>query len=46
MFYFGVGGDIPTFIEFVEKKRVFKVTTKQSIAADVPRAILELQKLR
>uniref|UniRef100_A0A183GK27 protein-histidine N-methyltransferase n=1 Tax=Heligmosomoides polygyrus TaxID=6339 RepID=A0A183GK27_HELPZ len=46
VFYFGVGGDIPTFIEFVEKKRVFKVTTKQSIAADVPRAILELQKLR
>ncbi|KAK6052259.1 hypothetical protein COOONC_10237, partial [Cooperia oncophora] len=44
VFYFGVGGDIPTFIDFVEKKGVFRVTTKQSISADVPRVILELKR--
>ncbi|KAK6014077.1 hypothetical protein OSTOST_20574 [Ostertagia ostertagi] len=40
VFYFGVGGDIPTFTDFVEKKGVFKIETKQSISADIPRVIL------
>ncbi|KAK6030641.1 hypothetical protein OSTOST_03221 [Ostertagia ostertagi] len=44
VFYFGVGGDIPTFTDFVEKKGVFKIETKQSISADIPRVILELRR--
>ncbi|PIO69290.1 hypothetical protein TELCIR_08894 [Teladorsagia circumcincta] len=44
VFYFGVGGDIPTFTDFVQKKGVFKVETKQTISADIPRVILELKR--
>ncbi|VDL72290.1 unnamed protein product [Nippostrongylus brasiliensis] len=44
IFYFGVGGDIPAFIEFVEKRGVFVAKTKLSIEADIPRVILELRR--
>uniref|UniRef100_A0A0K0CYG8 Methyltransf_11 domain-containing protein n=1 Tax=Angiostrongylus cantonensis TaxID=6313 RepID=A0A0K0CYG8_ANGCA len=44
VFYFGVGGNVPTFVEFVESKGVFKVSTKESISSDIPRVILELKR--
>uniref|UniRef100_A0A7I4YCD4 protein-histidine N-methyltransferase n=1 Tax=Haemonchus contortus TaxID=6289 RepID=A0A7I4YCD4_HAECO len=43
-FYFGVGGDIATFTEFIAKKGVFKVTTKRLFNAEIPRVVLELRR--
>ncbi|KAJ1360961.1 hypothetical protein KIN20_020097 [Parelaphostrongylus tenuis] len=44
IFYFGVGGNVPTFMEFVANRGIFKVSTKQSISSDIPRVILELKR--
>ncbi|EPB72113.1 hypothetical protein ANCCEY_08792 [Ancylostoma ceylanicum] len=45
IFYFGVGGNVPLFMEYVEKRGVFRATMKQTIQADVMRAIVELRRI-
>ncbi|EYB93715.1 hypothetical protein Y032_0179g710 [Ancylostoma ceylanicum] len=45
IFYFGVGGNVPLFMEYVEKRGVFRATMKQTIQADVMRAIVELRRV-
>ncbi|KIH52791.1 hypothetical protein ANCDUO_17101, partial [Ancylostoma duodenale] len=45
IFYFGVGGNVPLFMEYVEKRGVFKAVMKQTIQADVMRAIVELRRV-
>ncbi|KAK6744705.1 hypothetical protein RB195_011428 [Necator americanus] len=44
IFYFGVGGNVPSFIEYVEKRGVFKATMKKTIQSDIPRAIVEIHR--
>lgn len=40
--YFGVGGSIPAWTDFVESKRKFQVKTVKEIDASIPRFILEM----
>ncbi|CAI2347584.1 unnamed protein product [Caenorhabditis sp. 36 PRJEB53466] len=43
-FYFGVGGNVPAFCDFVNKKGILTAAVVKIIAASVPRRIVELRR--
>ncbi|KJH50278.1 hypothetical protein DICVIV_03561 [Dictyocaulus viviparus] len=42
--YFGVGGTVPEFVDFVKNKGIFKISTKHYVPSDIPRVILEMSR--
>lgn len=43
--YFGVGGDIYTFIEYVKQRGKFNIIDRWCSDSDIPRRILELTRI-
>uniref|UniRef100_A0A1I7XJC9 Nicotinate phosphoribosyltransferase n=1 Tax=Heterorhabditis bacteriophora TaxID=37862 RepID=A0A1I7XJC9_HETBA len=44
LFYFGVGGNIPDFISYINAQGVFTITSKMMVDSNIPRQILELRR--
>ncbi|CAA91342.1 protein-histidine N-methyltransferase [Caenorhabditis elegans] len=43
-FYFGVGGSVPAFCEFINQRGILQASEAKVIAASVPRRIVEIRK--